>query len=762
MFKYPSISRNLTLSLGLTIIIAGCLSLGLYYTFQMVNGKKELEKLGEEYIKAVSDSLRFSLWNLNDESTSLTCGAYAKNDLIVFLSVKDEVGNSIFHYDNRSVDVPALLQTLRIDYEGAIVGNVELALTTYHLKHQNRQVVYSGIVMIFLSFSCLILMTRFLLKRFLKKPLNTLQTISSEYAKGNFNLKTTMPIHTELLDFSKALNDMGRTIQSQMATLQQAEESLKKNQDQLEKAVTERTRELKENKQRLEAILKASPVGIGLVKDRRMEWANKTMYSMLGYGQDTLLGKSARILYENDKEYERVGQELYTSITKKEYAEIETKWRRKNGSVFECNLRTFPLDPDEPSQGLIVVVSDISNAKLLEAKLQQAEKMEAIGTLAGGVAHDLNNILSGIVSYPELLLAGIPADSPLRKPLQTIQTSGQQAAHIVQDLLTMARRGVSTNEVVNLNQVISEQLHSPEMKNLISFFPGVQVISHLDDKLLNVNGSPTHLSKSVMNLLSNAAEAMPEGGTISISTSNVYLDSAIRGYEQIAEGNYVKIVVSDNGIGISPKDMEKIFEPFFTRKSMARSGTGLGMAVVWGTVKDHKGYIDIESTEGVGTTTSFYLPITREELKEKSDGTLLPEHLGNGESILIIDDVLEQREVASAMLTKLGYSVSSVSSGAEAVEYIRAHSPDLLLLDMIMEPGLDGLDTYKQIITIRPRQRAIIASGFSKTDRVKELQTLGAGRYIIKPYTLTNIGSAVKEELKLRSQEGKANSATPP
>lgn len=426
---------------------------------------------------------------------------------------------------------------------------------------------------------------------------------------------------------------------------------------------------------------------------------------------------------------------------------LETTHQRKDSSTYDVEVH-LQLMAFTGIEVFVAIIIDISEKRLLEEQLRQSQKMEVIGTLAGGVAHDLNNILSGIVSYPELLLTGIPEDSHLRKPLLTIQNSGQKAAHIVQDLLTMARRGVSVTEVVNLNQIISDQLDSPEMEKLMSFHPGIQFISKLEDEVLNVKGSPTHLSKSIMNLFSNAAEAMSKEGLINISTCNVYLDRAIKGYEQIAEGDYVKVTVSDDGIGIASKDIEKIFEPFYTSKSMARSGTGLGMAVVWGTVKDHNGYIDIKSVEGVGTTIDIYIPVTREELKEKTTATPLDEYRGNGESILIVDDVQEQREVASAMLTKLGYTVFSVPSGEEAVEYLKTNSPDLLVLDMIMEPGLDGLDTYKKVLEIHPLQKVVIASGYSRTDRVKELQQLGAGRYVKKPYTLMSIGISVKEELR--------------
>jgi PAS domain S-box-containing protein len=390
---------------------------------------------------------------------------------------------------------------------------------------------------------------------------------------------------------------------------------------------------------------------------------------------------------------------------------------------------------------------DLTEKKKLENRLHSAQKMEVIGTLAGGVAHDLNNILSGIVSYPDLILMDLPEDSPLRESILTIQNSGEKAAVIVQDLLTLARRGVSVSEVVNLNHIISEELASPEFEKLKSFHPNAEVKTNFEKDLLNIKGSTAHLSKTIMNLLSNAAEAMPHGGKLFISTENQYIDTPIKGYENVEEGDYVILKVSDTGTGISKGDIEKIFEPFYTKKIMGRSGTGLGMAVVWGTVKDHKGYIDVESTEGKGTILTLYFPVTREEIVSDQSMVSIENYTGKEESILIVDDVKEQRELASKMLNKLNYTVTAVSSGEKAVDYMNNHSADLLVLDMIMPPGIDGLETYKQILKRHPGQKAIIASGFSETERVKEAEKLGAGKYIKKPYTMEKIGLAVKEEL---------------
>jgi CheY-like chemotaxis protein len=249
-----------------------------------------------------------------------------------------------------------------------------------------------------------------------------------------------------------------------------------------------------------------------------------------------------------------------------------------------------------------------------------------------------------------------------------------------------------------------------------------------------------------MNLISNAAEALPEGGVVTVCSTNQYIDSPTGEYDQVKEGDYVVLSVSDNGVGILQEDKEKIFEPFYTKKVMGRSGTGLGMAVVWGTIKDHNGYIDIESAENEGTTFTLYFPVTREEA-ERTPSKSVEDYIGNGELILVVDDVQEQREIASVLLKNLGYTVDVVSSGEEAVEYLEDNAIDLLILDMIMDPGIDGLDTYKNILKLNPGQRAIIASGFSETDRVKEAQKLGAGQYVKKPYTLEKIGLAVKAEL---------------
>lgn len=389
--------------------------------------------------------------------------------------------------------------------------------------------------------------------------------------------------------------------------------------------------------------------------------------------------------------------------------------------------------------------------KELREKLACSQKMEALGLLAGGVAHDLNNVMSGFVSYPDYLLSRSDPENPLYGPLKSIRESGLKAAAIVDELLTLARRGVTQTKVLNLNSVVEEYMASPEFKAVCHVHPRVEVVPQLGDDLKAVDGSPLHLKKCVMNLIANAVEALPDGGRVVVATSNRFLDKPVIAYPDVVEGDYIVLEVEDNGIGISPDDLPHIFEPFYTKKIMGRSGTGLGMAVVWGTVQDHRGYIDVQSILGQGTVVRIFLPACSQVPGDDPARTVQKEHyMGRGETILVVDDLPEQRAIAGQMLTDLGYCVHTAESGEEAIDFVRERNVDLILLDMIMEPGIDGLETYKRILKIRPTQKAILVSGFSETERVKEARKLGAGTYVKKPYVFETLGVAICAELEKR------------
>ncbi len=390
----------------------------------------------------------------------------------------------------------------------------------------------------------------------------------------------------------------------------------------------------------------------------------------------------------------------------------------------------------------------------LQQQLIRSRKMEALGVLAGGVAHDLNNVLSAIVGYPDLILATLPAESPQRRYVEAVRESGLKAAEIVQDLLTLARRGVSQPVVLNLNTLLEHYLASPEYIKLRTNHPDIKIEIHLHPDLLLIKGSQVQMQKTIMNLIVNATEAQPQGGLIRVTTENRYLERPLPGYEQVKEGEYAVLTVADEGTGITEADLEHIFEPFFSKKTMGRSGTGLGMTVVWGTVQDHNGYINVSTAEGQGALFELYFPATRETLAPTSPETSWADYRGSGQNLLVVDDVREQRQLAKAILDQLGYHTRTAAGGEEALEYLARHRVDLLLLDMIMTPGMDGFETYQQALALNPRQKAIIVSGYAETDRVQAAMELGASRYVKKPYTINGLATAVREALQ--SPEKKA------
>lgn len=408
-----------------------------------------------------------------------------------------------------------------------------------------------------------------------------------------------------------------------------------------------------------------------------------------------------------------------------------------NASAFDHNGKTARM----------ISIRDVTKRKALERHVEQARKTEALAAVAGGVAHDLNNVLGGLISYPDLMLLEVPEESPLRKPLLTVKKSGEKAARIVQDLLTLARRGAAAYEIVNLNDLVKEYLESPEYRSLKAYHPGVDVTTRLDANLWNLNGSPVHLSKTLMNLVSNAAEAMPQGGTILISTQNRSPNdpSSPAGDPQAKEE--VVLSVADQGKGIAEEEIHRIFEPFFTKKVMGRSGTGLGMSVVKGTVDDHRGQIHVQSRQGLGTTFTLRFPATRAERRALNRPSGPDAFQGDGESILVVDDIEEQRGIAEALLSRLGYTSWCVPNGEEAVESIKTRKPDLVLLDMIMDPGMDGLETYRRMRALYPDLPAVLVSGYEMTERLREARDLGFVRFLKKPYALDALGTALREAL---------------
>lgn len=607
-----------------------------------------------------------------------------------------------------------------------------LLKTTRQIQQVSNRTLGSIFQTVLLIGSIILVMTILLVNMVAKKisePIKAAANISDKIASGDLD---------HVLDASRP-DETGRLFKSMNQMILKLKYLREQNRKQLQR--------IRESKDRIASILAAIQEGVILIDAAtcRIIDVNPAAASMIDAARDDII----------DTEYTRYTRKIEAELLGRKGSPLSFTDEFLNTAEGDRIpvLMTAVHITIEKRECLLISFIDITPLKLvqeerqqLESKLQRARKMESLGTLAGGVAHDLNNILSGIVSYPDLILLDIDEDSPLRKPLLNIKKSGMRASAIVQDLLTLARRNVVTKKVINLNKLINDFLVTPECRKITGDRSNITIQTNLGNGLTTVLGSETHLSKAVMNLISNAVDAMPAGGLITIATLVRYLDQPHEGHETIPKGEYAVLQIGDTGIGMPQSDLDKIFEPFYTKKVLGQSGTGLGMSVVWGTVKDHDGYIDIETREGTGTTFTLYFPISR-TVPLEAPKIRIDDYLGNGESILIVDDAAEQRVLASRMMERLGYVVFTASSGEEAVELVSKQDYDLLILDMILPPGINGLETYKRILKLSPGQKAVIASGYSQSDDVSEALGLGAGSYIKKPYTLESIGLAVRAEL---------------
>jgi len=395
---------------------------------------------------------------------------------------------------------------------------------------------------------------------------------------------------------------------------------------------------------------------------------------------------------------------------------------------------------------------EMAERERLEQALQHTRKMEALAQLASGVAHDLNNILSGIVSYPDLLLAQIDEKNPLRESLQTIRDSGTRAANVVQDLLSVTRPVPRVTEPVDVNAVISEYLDSPEGLTLLSENRNIQVELALEPRLSSIRSTPVDITKVVMNLVINAMDAMPDGGRLHIATRFEPTNDNAKVRPHAKYQDHIVLSVADSGIGIGAEEQQRIFEPYYSKKERGRSGTGLGLTTVWNIVDGCGGRIFVDSSPQ-GTIFELFIPAIDQDPRSQLEEVALLDEASGNELLLIVDDEPEQRDLIGSMLNALGYRTVTASSGEEAIDLVKRQSYDLVILDMAMPPGMNGLETFEELLRVNPIQKAILSSGLLRSDEIHHARELGIASMLAKPYRLAELARTVRVELTRKDNE---------
>lgn len=435
------------------------------------------------------------------------------------------------------------------------------------------------------------------------------------------------------------------------------------------------------------------------------------------------------------------------------------KGRRRDGVVFdaEVSLNRLVLGGQQFLQAIVHDVSELVSAveeqNRLRDQLAQVQKMEAVGTLAGGIAHDFNNLLSGILGYTSLAKMQLHEGHPLYRAIDTIEKSASRAAELTNQLLGFARGGRYQVQPTDLNQVVNRVLAIVSR----TFDRSITIETALEVELWAVEADSGQLEHSLLNLCLNARDAMPAGGTLHIETKNTSLDAHQAGrLVGLAAGDHIVLAVSDTGIGIDPETEKRIFEPFFTTKDKGK-GTGMGLAMVYGIVKNHGGCITVSSELGHGSTFQIYLPASQK--KATSHRAATEEEIPRGSGvILLVDDEAIVRDMGSTLLCELGYQVLVAVDGEEACAIYRDHPVDMVILDVVM-PGLSGKETFERLRQIDPGARVLVSSGYSIDGQPAELVQSGAMGFIQKPYSLRTLAVAVRDAIGATEGEERPRSS---
>lgn len=542
-----------------------------------------------------------------------------------------------------------------------------------------------------------------------------------------------------------------KLLENELAERQIAQEALQEQTVLLEEEITERYRvehDLAEREAMLTQILDTSSVAIFLVDNAgRIVHANACMTRMFGWSLEELLGKEyVDLVNPTEKE---TGRQKMLALLGSEipFADSERCYLRADSSEFWGHLTGNRFyDTNGTSQGLLGVISDITKRKLLENQLRESQKMEAIGQLAGGIAHDFNNILTVIMGYCSIMDMDYELDDKQKKCIDQIQSASEKAAKLTRDLLAFSRKHVLDTKKTNLNDI------ARHVNKFLTRIIGedINIKQKLCEAQLPVNVDSSQIEQVIINLAANARDAMAKGGTFSIETGSLIIDGEFEhthGYA--AQGHYAYIALSDTGTGMDEETCSKIFEPFFTTKDVGK-GTGLGMSIVYGIIKQHNGFISVYSEPGQGTTFKVYLPfdLTEQSAAEPEKAKALP--VGGTETILLAEDDISVRKLVTTILTTFGYEVIQAVDGQEAIDLYAANKDriDMILMDMIM-PKKNGKEAYEEISKLQSGVKVLYSSGYT-ADFIQDRGMSEEGvELLMKPVQPTELLRRVREMLDL-------------
>ncbi len=511
---------------------------------------------------------------------------------------------------------------------------------------------------------------------------------------------------------------------------------------QIERRQTEKT--LRESEKRFRELSDSLPQVVFETDEKgNLTFANKNAFDVFGYTRDDF-DKGINVLQTLvPMDHNRALENIQSVMSGKILGTLEYTALKKDGSTFPVAIHSNPIFRDNKTVGLRGILIDLTEKKKLEAQLQQAHKMESIGTLAGGIAHDFNNIIGIIVGNTELAIDDVPEWNPARQNLEEIRTASLRARDVVKQILAFSRQSAQELKPVRIGPIIIESLQLVRS----SIPTTIQIHQDISAESDTVRANPTQINQILINLCTNAAHAMRDkGGILEVNLENVTINkNASTNYHDIPLGEYVRLTVKDTGRGIDPENLKRIFDPYFTTKKVGE-GSGMGLAVVHGIVKSHFGNIAVSSTEGKGTTFHVLLPCTEDKHdKETHVSAEIPR--GN-DRILLVDDEKAMVDAIKPMLERLGYQVSARTSSIEALEAFRANSDkyDLVITDYTM-PNMTGIELTKKLLRLRPDIPIMLCTGFSEQINEEKAKEKGIRAFLMKPIVMHEMANSIRKVL---------------
>jgi len=764
-FKYK-LTAAMTVSSTLALLLAG----GMLFFYEVVDTNRQIEadavslaeRVGSNAVEAVafgdSAAALETLGALRLKPEVVEAALYGGDEGNLLLAAYRRDGS-----DHAPLPLPGLQglrrqgMRLRVDREiqhrGAAVGSLVLEADLSAMRPRlERYAAVLGLILVASALAAALVASR--LQGSVARPVERLtQAVRDVTSAGDYSMRVPRTGEGELGTLSDGFNSM-------LAQIQGRDAALRASRDELERRVEQRVAELRretavrqgaaralhESEEQYRLLFESNPHPMWVYDRETLRFlaVNQAALRHFGYTRDELFGMTIEDLRPAE-ELPRLRERLKTNDLEHrvETDRSSPTWRhrRRDGTTIDVEVSACPIDfKGRPAR--LVLAHDVTRRKALEVQLAQAQKMESVGRLAGGVAHDFNNILNVIMGYSELVTAKLPPGAT-RDRLGQIHRAAERATSLTRQLLAFSRKQVLAPKVLSLDTLVNDL--GGMLRRLIGEDVELRIVGAAG--LGQVEADPTQLEQILLNLAVNARDAMPDGGRLVIETANVDLDEAYaRLHEEVRPGRYVMLAVADSGRGMDRETLARAFEPFFTTKEQGK-GTGLGLATVYGIVRQSEGHISAHSEPGQGSTFKIYLPRIDDPGDDEAATSKAAAATARG-TVLLVEDEGSLRELAAEMLEMMGYSVLAAGGGAEALALAGQHRGriDLLLTDVVM-PGMTGRELAERLEVVRPETRVMFMSGYTD-DALGRRGLLSAGTLLLqKPFTLSKLAAMLREAL---------------